>query len=174
LKNPEDFEIQPLTASAFAIFGDVIEANSADAFLINDGRAQRFHDLAKIEVSANDGHPLISIVRSEPSRFPLTLRKVERHPLGSQAFIPLGNIPFLIVVAPSTKEGLPGMPRAFLSNGDQGVNYKAGIWHHSLIALNVTTDFLVVDRGGVGNNCDEIELKQEIIIEHFDIHNVPP
>lgn len=164
MSDPDNLLIQPLTASAFAEFGDVIEASGTASSFINDGQAQRFHDLAKIDVSTADGHPLISIVRSAPTHFPLTLGKIERHPLGSQAFIPLGDHPFLIIVAPTGADDLPGSLCAFLSNGRQGVNYKPGVWHHPLITLNQTTDFLVIDRGGVGDNCDVNELDGSIVV----------
>lgn len=169
-----ELTIQPLTAEEFAPFGDVIEARESSAFWVNEGQAQRFHDLAKIDVAAGDGHPLISLFRSAPSAFPLTLLKVERHPLGSQAFIPLGEHQFLIVVACTTHNDFPDRPRLFLSNGHQGVNYKPGIWHHPLIVLNRTTEFLVIDRGGAGANCEVAELKDKIIIESPEILNLSP
>jgi ureidoglycolate lyase len=164
MTQPETLIIQPLTATAFVAFGDVIEAIDAATFSINDGQAQRFHDLATVDVGTNDGRPLISIVRSAPTRFPLTLHKVERHPLGSQAFIPLGEHPFLVIVAPTTANDLPGKLQAFLSNGRQGINYKPGVWHHPLVSLNQTTDFLVIDRGGAGENCDVVQLDSKIVI----------
>lgn len=164
--NPADrCTIEPLTAKEFAPFGDVIEARDASAFSVNEGQAQRFHDLARIDVGAGDGHPLISLFRSAPSVFPLTLHKVERHPLGSQAFMPLGKHQFLIVVAGTTPDDTPEHPRLFLSNGHQGVNYKRGVWHHSLIVMHHTTEFLVIDRGGAGANCDVAELSDKIVIE---------
>ena len=166
--------VEPLTADEFAPFGDVIEARDSHAFFVNEGQAQRFHDLAKIDVATGDGHPLINIFRSAPTLFPLTLHKVERHPLGSQAFIPLGNHQFLIVVASTTNNDFPDRPRVFLSNGRQGVNYKPGVWHHPLIALNRTTEFLVIDRGGTGANCDVAELRDKIVIESPEILNSYP
>jgi ureidoglycolate lyase len=164
MTHPETLTIQPLTTTAFAAFGDVIEAVDAPTFSINDGQAQRFHDLATVDVGANGGRPLISIVRSAPTCFPITLHKVERHPLGSQAFIPLGEHPFLVIVAPTTADDLPGELHAFLSNGRQGVNYRPGVWHHPLVSLNQTTDFLVIDRGGAGENCDVVDLNGKIRI----------
>jgi len=165
MTHPKTLIIKPLTATAFAAFGDVIEAGETGSYPINDGQAQRFHDLAKINVSADGGRPLISLVRSLPTNFPLTLSKIERHPLGSQAFIPLGNYPFLIVVATTTEKDLPGTLCGFLSNGNQGINYKPGVWHHPLISLKQTTDFLVIDRGGTNDNCEIFELDKSIAIE---------
>ncbi len=151
--------VEPLTAEAFAPFGDVIEAREGTAFWINDGQAQRFHDLARVE-TGTDGHTLVSLFRSAPSVFPLAVQQMERHPLGSQAFMPLGGHPFLVVVAATTRDDLPGLPRAFLSTGQQGVNYRPGSWHHVLVALAVSSDFLVIDRGGAGTNCDVVALSQ--------------
>ncbi len=155
--------VEALTAVAFAPFGDVIEARDETAFSVNDGQAQRFHDLARVEVGA-EGQTLVSIFRSAPCAFPLALHKVERHPLGSQAFIPLGVHPFLIVVAATAATDVPTRPRAFLSNGRQGVNYRPGLWHHALVALDVSTDFLVIDRGGPGANCDVAALPAGYVI----------
>ena len=169
MKPPDRLVIQPLTASTFAEFGDVIEASSAYTFTINDGQAQRFHDLARVDVSTGGGHPIISLVRSDPSHFPLIRSNVARHPLGSQAFIPQGDHPVLNVVAPTTADDTPGRLHAFLSNGCQGINYKRGVWHHPLIALNEITDFLVVDRGGAGDNCDVVQLDVGISIQTSDM-----
>jgi ureidoglycolate lyase len=156
--------ISPLTAEAFAPFGDVIQAQSSNTFPINEGQAQRFHDLATVDVSTEGGRPLISWVRSAPTQFPLKIRLVERHPLGSQAFIPLGNYPFLIVVALTNARDLPDKLHAFISNGQQGINYHPGVWHHPLIVFDHTTDFLVVDRGGSGKNCDVVELDGHLLL----------
>lgn len=172
MTSPGELAFEPLTADEFAPFGDVIEARDSSAYFVNNGQAQRFHDLAKIDVAAGDGYPLINIFRGAPTHFPLTLNKIERHPLGSQAFIPLGNYQFLIVVAGTTSNDLPGPLRIFLSNGHQGVNYRPGVWHHPLIVLNHTTEFLVIDRGGAGANCDVAELSNRIVIESPEILNL--
>jgi ureidoglycolate lyase len=153
----------PLTAAAFAPFGDVIETEGRAHYPINAGTAQRYNDLAKVEVSAAGGHPMISIVSAEAVALPLRLRLMERHPLSSQAFIPLSSTPFLVVVAPSGTLDIENI-RAFLSNGRQGVNYRTGTWHHPLLALERTTEFLIVDRGGDGDNCDEKSLGQTEIV----------
>ena len=95
----------------------------------------------------------------------MRLSEVERHPLGSQAFVPLGVIPFLIVVAADGADDRPGEPFAFLSNGRQGVNYRRGVWHHPLLSLGTVSDFLVVDRAGPGENCDVAALTEGYVIE---------
>lgn len=156
--------VHALARETFAAFGDVIETEGASAFPINGGNAQRFHDLARLDTSANAGHPMLSIFRSRPVSLPLVIAQMERHPLGSQAFMPLGDLPFLIVVAEDAG-GTPGELRVFLSNGRQGVNYRRGVWHHPLLALHRVSDFLVVDRGGAGENCEIASLPTEHLIE---------
>lgn len=149
--------IEPLTRAAFATFGDVIEAASArEAYPINDGTAQRHHDIARIDCSAGDGHALVSIVRAQPRELPFDIVMLERHPLGSQAFVPLSPARYIVVVA----ESPDAAPRAFLASAGQGINYHRGTWHHPLLALDMATDFLVIDRGGQGGNCDEATLPQ--------------
>ncbi len=147
--------VEPLTRAAFAPFGDVIEADGARHFEINDGSTTRFHDLARVDVEAEGGHALVNIFRARPLPMPLTIAMVEKHPLGSQAFVPLEAAPFLTVVAPPGDAVAPADLRAFLARGGQGVNYARGVWHHPVIALGRETDFLVIDRGGPGNNLAE-------------------
>lgn len=147
---------EPLTAEAFAPFGDVIEPRQRDSFLINDGQCRRFHRLATAQ-TGTDGQAVISLFRPCPVALPTTLTLVERHPLGSQAFMPLAGQPWLVVVAPPGEPPLPEHLRAFLVDGATGVNYFAGTWHHPLLALD-NGDFLVVDRQGPGANCDELLL----------------
>jgi len=145
---------QPLTHEAFAPFGDVIEAAGSTSFAINDGMVERFHDLAHIETDGA-GRPLLSIFRGQPYALPLPVRHVERHPLGSQAFFPLVEARYAVIVAaPGDSVTAAGL-RAFIANGRQGVNYRPGVWHHVLLVLDRPADFLVIDRGGPGNNCDE-------------------
>lgn len=146
--------IQPLTREAFAPFGDVIERDGAPNFPINAGKCTRFHDLAKIETTGEKARPMISLLRGEPYPLPLELGMVERHPLGTQAFIPLTGHPFLVVVAEETADG-PGEPLAFRTAPGQGVNIGRNVWHGILTPLDGVSDFAVVDRGGEGVNLEE-------------------
>jgi ureidoglycolate lyase len=152
--------IEPLSAEAFRPFGDVIEAgNSAQQFLINEGFATRHHDLAKVDVSAGSGRVGLSVFRALPRSLPFQLRVMERHPLGSQAFVAMSALPFLVVVAPRTEPLDMQQLRCFRAAAGQGVNYAPGTWHHPLIALERESDFLVVDRcAGTGNNLDEVDV----------------
>ncbi|TBV11116.1 ureidoglycolate lyase [Stutzerimonas kirkiae] len=147
--------IEPLTQSAFAPFGDVIESAGRDFFMINNGSTRRYHRLSTVETAAAEDEVLISIFRAQALPRPLPIAMLERHPLGSQAFMPLHGKPFLIVVAPIGEEPQPGQIHAFISNGRQGVNYRRGVWHHPVLSIAPEDDFLVIDRAGAGNNCDE-------------------
>lgn len=155
--------VEPLTAQAFKPYGEVIEISEAGRhFSINNGFAVRHHDLARVDVASAGGYPLVSIFRAQPRQFPLQLLLLERHPLGSQAFMPLSVQPYLVVVAPAGAAPAPDSVRCFLAQPGQGVNYARGVWHHPLIALEAQSDFLVIDRGGAPGdaNCDESPLTQ--------------
>ena len=153
-----------LTRESFAPFGDVIEVNDkAKNFSINDGFTQRYHDLAQVDVTQENGHTLINIFRSTPLAQPVSIKMMERHPLSSQAFIPMGQQPFLVVVAPKGEFDITKV-EVFLASSNQGVNYHKGTWHHYCLALNEVSDFLVVDRGGAGDNCDVVSLDGSLII----------
>jgi ureidoglycolate lyase len=152
--------IEPLNADAFRPFGEVIEAGSgAQQFPINDGFATRFHDLARVDANACGGRAGISIFRALPRTLPMRLCVMERHPLGSQAFVAMSELPFLVVVAPPTEALQLQQIRCFLAAAGQGVNYAPGTWHHPLIALERSSDFLVIDRcAGTGSNIDEVDV----------------
>jgi len=146
--------IEPLTAEAFVPFGQVISTEGAHHYPINGGMTERYHDLAKIELGGPNPRPLLSLFRGQPYALPLTLRLVERHPLGSQAFFPLSDRPFLVIVA-EDEGGMPARLRAFRTGSGQGVNIAMNTWHGVLTPLEAVSDFLVVDRGGEGNNLEE-------------------
>ena len=146
--------IEPLTAAAFAPFGQVIEPDGAHHYPINAGMTERYHDLARVELGGVHPRPLISIFRGQPYALPLSLKLVERHPLGSQAFYPLSANPWLVLAA-EDDGGKPVRLRAFAPAAGQGVNIAMNTWHGVLCPLEVEADFLVVDRGGDGNNLEE-------------------
>ena len=156
--------IEALTVERFAPFGDVISADTAARhFPINGGTTERYHDLAGLDAGP-DGKLIVSIFRGQPRELPFAVTMLERHPLGSQAFMPLVAQPYLVVVAPAGEAPTPDVLRAFLARPGQGVNYAPGVWHHPLLALNETCDFLVIDRSGPGNNCDEITLVDPVYL----------
>ncbi|KGD64943.1 ureidoglycolate hydrolase [Alcanivorax nanhaiticus] len=157
---------QPLTPEAFAPFGDVIDSRSAsNSFPINGGRTQRHHDLASVEILGEGGRPMISIFASQRVQVPLQVDCLERHPLGSQAFIPMHGERFLVVVAPPGDGIDPDSVRAFVTDGRQGINYRAGTWHAVHSVLECEGEFLVVDRGGPGHNCDEQPVEALITLD---------
>jgi len=147
---------EPLTAEAFAPFGNVIQASDDAVKLdINQGHAIRYDRLAEIDAADNGGVGVISLFRAKPLAQPV-LKTFERHPLGSQSFVPLSGRPYLVAVAPAGEFDPAGI-RLFRAEGHQGVHYRKGVWHHFLLVLH-EGDFLVVDRAGPGDNCEEIEL----------------
>jgi ureidoglycolate lyase len=145
---------RPLTRGSFAPFGEVIDFDTDSHYSINGGRCERYHALAKPEATGPNGHVLINLFRGTPYDFPLKLTMVERHPFGSQAFIPLSPRPFVVVACPNGPDG-PGEPAAFLTAPGQGVNYPRGLWHGVLTPIGEAQDFVVVDRGGDGSNVEE-------------------
>ncbi len=154
----------PLTREAFASFGDVIETDGAQHFPINRGAVERYHDLASVDVG-DDGRALVSIFEcTRPGRLPVPVDLVERHPLGSQAFVPVGEAVMCVVVAPPGDAVAPTDLRAFVTNGRQGVNYHRGTWHMPLVAFRAGQQFVVVDRGGPGDNCEEREFDPSLDI----------
>lgn len=150
----EELPVQLISEEEFLPFGEVIKTKENRGFAINNGRATRYCDLAKVEAAGKEARVLINIFRSHPITFPYLITMMERHPFGSQAFLPCGKQPFLVVVA--TDEGQkPGTPHAFLCPQGVGVNYHKNIWHHPLLALFQTSDFYVIDRAGAENNLEE-------------------
>ena len=157
--------IEPLSAEAFTPFGQVIELAGAHHYPINAGMTERYHDLARVELAGVHARPLISIFRGQPYALPLPLKLVERHPLGSQAFYPLGQSPWLVIVA-EDDAGQPVRLRAFQPSPGQGVNIAINTWHGVLTPLETEADFLVVDRGGDGNNLEEHHFDTPPVIQH--------
>lgn len=145
---------QALSPASFAAFGQVISISAGGPPLsINDGTALRFDALALVQTDAA-GRAGLSLFRAQPRSLPFRLQRLERHPLGSQAFMPLHpDTRYVVVVAAADR-----LPVAFLADGGCGVNLARGVWHHPLIALDRSADFLVVDRIGPGSNCEEVEL----------------
>ena len=155
--------VQPLSRQTFAPFGEVLEIDGVEMKLINNGTTERFHALGTARTDPA-GSVIINLFRGQPRSFPHAVDMMERHPHGSQAFYPLSRKPWLVVVA-EDRNGAPGVPLAFLASGMQGVNYRANAWHHPLIALDTVSDFLVIDRGGPGDNLEERAYTQPYMLE---------
>jgi len=158
---------QALTAEAFAPFGDVIEAASDSPEQINYGNTKKWADLALVDTADGDGHTAISMFEGLATRMPLRVEALERHPLGTQAFIPLHGEPFLLLVARAGDAPKHDEVHAFITNGQQGVNYHKGTWHHYLMAPVDGARFLIIDRAGPGGNCDFCTLDHALVIEPF-------
>ncbi|MEI4196920.1 ureidoglycolate lyase [Roseovarius sp. E0-M6] len=148
----DSIRTRPLTPEAFAPFGDVLDTHGAPDKLINQGLCSRYHNRAALDFG--DGCAGISLFDATPRQLPIRLDMVERHPQGSQAFLPMTQNRFLVVVAPD-QDGRPGHPIAFLTQAGQGVNYHRGVWHGVLTPLSAPGLFAVIDRIGAGQNLEE-------------------
>jgi ureidoglycolate lyase len=155
-------KIQPLTPAGFAPYGDVLDAAGAPDKLINQDKCGRYHDKARLDFT--DGRAGISIFQGEMETLPLALQMVERHPDGSQAFVPMSADPFLIVVA-LDNHGVPQDPKAFLTAPGQAINFHRGTWHGVLTPLSKPGLFAVIDRIGGGTNLEEHWFDTSYIIE---------
>ncbi len=151
---------EPLTRASFAAFGDVVEIEGAEHYAINQGFAERFNDLANVDVSSEGGSVNTSIVVAKPRALPIALELMERHPLGSQIFYPLQDRPWLVAVCGDPHD-LQSF-RLFSATGLQGINYGRNVWHHPLLVLDANSRFMVVDRKGPGKNLEEIRLEQQV------------
>lgn len=157
-------EPQLLTSDRFAPYGDVIESVADRAAAMNTGRFERFDDLGRVETDRK-GRVAISIARCRAATtLPYRFELVERHPNGSQAFVPLTVFRFVVVVAPPAAAVEADDLRAFVTNGRQGINYHRGTWHMPLIALEAGQEFLVIDRAGDSPNCDEHSLGEAVML----------
>lgn len=148
---------QALTAETFAPFGDVLEARGIAEKIINRGLCHRYHDRARLDFG--DGRAGISIFEAEARALPYELDLLERHPDGSQAFVPMHREEWLVIVAPD-EHGVPGTPLAFLAAPGQAVNLSRGTWHGVLTPLSAPGLFAVIDRIGGGANLEEHPLAE--------------
>ncbi len=153
--------VEPLTKTAFAPFGEVVEMEGGEQITINQNFAQRFNNLAHIDVEHEGGSVNISLASAIPRPQPIAMKLMERHPLGSQIFYPLQDEPWLVLVCGDPKDG--STYRAFKASGQQGINYKRNAWHHPLLVLNPSR-FIVVDRQGPGTNLEEVWLEKEFLL----------
>ena len=161
-----EIQIQPLTSSAFSPFGDILDTEGDPDMIINQGFCGRYHDLARLDFvtdGEHQGRAGISLFKAQPRTLPYQLDMMERHPLGSQAFIPMSMEAFLIIVA-EDNAGKPDAPRAFMSKPGQGINFHRNIWHGVLTPLHAPGLFAVVDRIGGGKNLEEYWFEHPILV----------
>jgi len=152
----------PLNARDFAPYGDVIEVSGAPDKIINQGHCGRHHDLAQLDFA--DGHAGISLFDARARTFPYVVDMVERHPLGSQAFVPVSQVPFLVIVA-EDDAGTPVRLKAFVTQPGQSINLHRGVWHGVLAPINAPGQYVVVDRIGAGDNLEEFWFKTQYVID---------
>jgi ureidoglycolate lyase len=164
MKTRLNIQPEPLTKEAFLPFGEVLETNGISPQLINFGNTHKYGKLAEISIIDN-AVPQISIYRSRAIELPFRIQLLERHPLGSQAFYPLHQQPFPVIVAAA--DGSPGIEaiRVFITNGRQGVNLHAGVWHHYQLTLGQDSEYLVIDRGGEGENYQEHRFSEDLWLD---------
>lgn len=159
--------IEPLTAEAFAPFGEVVETEGAAPLVINEGFATRLNSAARIDVNAEAGTVNIAIFEASARPQPIRIGMMERHPLGSQLFMPLQPSNWLVVVCADPAD--PNSFRAFAASGAQGVNYARGTWHFPLLVMGEGERFLVVDRAGPGRNLEEVTLPAPLTLPVFPV-----
>lgn len=147
---------QPLTREAFAPYGEVIEDLGTTPKLVNQGFAQRFNDLARVDVGMEGGEVQICLFTANPRPQPIAIKIMERHPLGSQAFVPLQDRPWLVLVCDDPLD--VSSYHCFAATGRQGINYARNIWHHPLLVFDAMSRFLIIDRKGPGTNLEEVWL----------------
>ncbi|EWY42088.1 ureidoglycolate hydrolase [Skermanella stibiiresistens SB22] len=137
---------QPLTAEAFAPFGEVVAAGAGSVARVNDGRADRFDGVGRLRLDACGTTPVVAIYRIDASALPHRVPVLERHPLSSQLFVPMTASRYLVVAVPSDADGAPVSERAvaLVASGAQAINYRPGVWHCPLVALDQTADFAMV------------------------------
>lgn len=166
LSTPATLLPQPLTAEAFAPYGRVLQAPTGGmdaAETINDGTAQRLELVPDARLGAGADRPVLSLMRAQARRLPMTLTQMERHRLGSQSFVPLGAPRRFVVVVARPGRAPTGVAQlaAFVTDGSQGVWLAPGTWHHALLALEAG-DFLVIERRGELPDCDEVALSAPV------------
>ena len=155
-----------INRSNFNIYGDLISTNDINPMDINEGYAKRYDNLANLDTTKNDGKTIVSIFSSLKRSFPMTIDMMEKHPLGSQAFIPMKETTFLCFVAPQGEYPEINKIQSFIIPPKTGINYKPGIWHFPLISTE-DINFLVIDRMGKGENLIIHKFEKEKIILNY-------
>lgn len=156
----DNLDIKPLTGETFAAFGDVIEFEGNESYPINNGMADRYHALANVELGGSQARAVVSLVASKKFELPRKVDHMEYHPHGSQAFIPLDSSPFIVVVGKAGEAPDVADLHAFVTNGQQGINYHAGTWHHVLLTPYAAMRFICVDRDSPDDNCVDYHIPE--------------
>ncbi len=156
-----------INRSNFAAYGDLISTENINPIDINAGYAKRFDNLASLDTSKNNGKTIVSIFSAIRRTFPMKIDMMEKHPLGSQAFIPMKETTFLSFVAPPADVPELNKIQSFIIPPKIGINYKAGVWHFPLISTE-DTNFLVIDRKGNGENLIIHKFNKEKVILEYE------
>ena len=159
---------EKLTAENFANFGEVVTIQSKESRTINDGYAEKYADIASLDTSEDQGQTSVHIFVAKSRQFPLQISMLEKHPFFSQTFIPRHSSPFLVVVAPPAKTPSIENLRAFITNGEQGINYSRGVWHFPLISMDDNSQFIVIDRKH-NEDLDTIEQCEEFTLDDVNV-----
>ncbi len=159
---------EKLTAENFADFGEVVTIQSKESRTINDGYAEKYADIAFLDTLEEQGQTSVHIFVAKSRQFPLQISMLEKHPFFSQTFIPRHSSPFLVVVAPPAKAPSIENLRAFITNGEQGINYSRGVWHFPLISMDDNSQFIVIDRKH-NEDLDTIEQCEEISLDDVNV-----
>ncbi len=157
---PDSLAVEPMSAEAFAAYGDVVEFEGHESYPINNGMADRYHALANVELGDDDARAVVSLVASKKFELPRKVDHMEYHPHGSQAFIPLDASPFIVVVSAAGSAPDVADLHAFVTNGQQGINYHAGTWHHVLLTPYAAMRFICVDRDSPDDNCVDFHIPE--------------
>lgn len=158
---------EPLTASGFAPFGDVVSAEARDGISANLGTAVRFDWVAELASTRPGAKANVAVFRSTPKTLPFRVEMLERHVCSSQMFIPMECTEFLVVVAQNAADGFPDLAtlRAFRCRAGQGFNYRPGVWHHPIIALNAPAQFMMLAwEDGSKLDCEERKLSEPVAV----------
>ncbi len=159
---------EELTEENFADFGEVVSIQSTKSKTINNGFAEKFTDIATLDTKEDQGQTSVHIFVAKSRQFPLHISMLEKHPYFSQTFIPRHSSPFIVVVAPPSEKPSIEKIKAFITNGEQGINYSRGVWHFPLISIKHNSQFIVIDRKH-NEDIDSIEQCEEIIIDDVNV-----
>ena len=159
---------EELTEENFADFGEVVSIESKKSKTINNGFAEKFADIASLDTKEDQGQTSVHIFVAKSRQFPLHISMLEKHPYFSQTFMPRHSSPFIVVVAPPSQSPIIENLRAFITNGQQGINYSRGVWHFPLISINDNSQFIVIDRKH-NEEFDTIEQCEEVSIDDINV-----
>ena len=159
---------EKLNEKNFADFGEVVSIQSKESRTINNGFADKYADIASLDTKEEQGQTSVHIFLAKSRQFPLHISMLEKHPFFSQTFIPRHSSPFIVVVAPPAEKPSIEKLKAFITDGEQGVNYARGVWHFPLISMSDNAQFIVIDRK-YNEDFDTIEQCAEFSLDNISV-----